>query len=304
MNNINELICFCRENRIDYKENQYMKNYTTFKIGGPADLMVFPKNEDEISAVSKYCHDNQIKLSVIGNGSNLLVSDNGIDGCVMVLGKNMSEIKLISPNQIFAESGASLSSVCIFAMKNGLSGLEFAYGIPGSVGGAVRMNAGAYGGEIKDTVKICRYISSADFSKKEIDNTGVEFSYRHSVFCTNSDIVSGAVFTLNNGSEEEIKAKMDELIQKRKKSQPLEFPSGGSTFKRPEGAFAAQLIDECGLKGYHVGDAYVSEKHAGFVINKGSAKCADVLKLIEDIKNTVKREKGFNLETEIEIVGK
>ena len=304
MNNIKGLICFCNENKIDFKENQYMKNYTTFKIGGPADIIVFPQNEKEISDIVKYCSENNIPFDIIGNGSNLLITDNGIDGCVIALGKNFANIKLIETNKIYAESGVPLSSLCVFAMKHGLSGLEFAYGIPGTVGGAIRMNAGAYGGEIKDILENCRFISAADFSIKDISNPDACFSYRKSIFCSNKNIISGAVFTLQEGKEEDIQNKMYELINKRKNSQPLEFPNGGSTFKRPEGAFAAQLIDECGLKGYHIGDAYVSEKHAGFVVNKGNALFSDVIKLIEDIKYTVKCKKGIQLETEIEIIGK
>ena len=277
-----------------------MKNHTTFKVGGNARLMVYPKSVEETAEIVKLCREQGIRLLAIGNGSNLLVSDNGIDACVMCFGNDFSDIKLIDDETVFAESGASLMKLCRFALDNGLSGLEFAYGIPGSCGGAAFMNAGAYGGEMKDVLYKCDHIDkNGDIGALEGED--MKLSYRHSAYYGNGCIITGLYLKLKKADKKEIKSKMDDLLQRRKDKQPLEYPSAGSTFKRPEGYFAGALIEECGLKGKTVGGAQVSEKHAGFVINKGGATCRDILELCDECAKTVMREKGVKLEMEIRV---
>ncbi|MDE5605160.1 MAG: UDP-N-acetylmuramate dehydrogenase [Eubacterium sp.] len=277
-----------------------MKNHTTFKVGGNASVMIFPKSEAEVSAVIKACKQFGIRLVAIGNGSNLLVSDNGINAAVLCFSNDFSEIRLLDEETVFAESGASLMKLCRFALENSLSGLEFAFGIPGSCGGAAFMNAGAYGGEMKDVLFKCSHIDrngNAGFLESE----DMQLSYRHSAYYENGCIITGIYVKLKKGNKEEIKAKMDDFLQRRKDKQPLEYPSAGSTFKRPEGYFAGALIEECGLKGKAVGGAEVSTKHAGFVINKGNATCADILNLCRLCSETVMKEKGVKLEMEIRV---
>ena len=214
----------------------------------------------------------------------------------------MKTIRLLDETHIFAEAGSSLTAVCLFAKNNSLSGLEFAYGIPGSVGGALYMNAGAYGGEMSDVVESAKSLDNGKLVERKVDE--IDLSYRHSVYTGNNEIIVGVTFKLEKGNLDEIEEKMNTLMQKRKTSQPLDFPSGGSTFKRPEGYFAAALIDECGLKGLSVGGAEVSRKHAGFVINRENATCCDVLDLIQKIKDAVFEQKGVKLETEVIFLGK
>ena len=303
MNKIRNLISFCEENHLKYLENEPLKKYTTFKIGGKVSCAVFPKGSAEIKIISKFLNENNIKNIILGNGSNILINDENIEGCAVILGKEMSKIKLISETEIYAQAGASLSAVCLFALEHSLTGLEFAYGIPGTVGGAVRMNAGAYGGEIKDVFSSCSYVSkNNDICTADINKA--KFSYRHSAFVNSGAIIADCVFSLKKGEPSEIEGKMRELMQKRKTSQPLEYPNAGSTFKRPEGAFAGKLIEDCGLKGYCIGNACVSEKHAGFVVNKGNASFNEVYDLIRYIQKTVKEKTGFVLETEVEIIKK
>ena len=301
MDKINNLVSFCKEHELKFLLDEPMRNYTTFKIGGPVSCAIFPKSSEEIQDIYKYLNINEIKTIVLGNGSNMLISDEGINGCAIILGKNISKIELISETEIKAQAGASLSAVCLFALEHNLCGMEFAYGIPGTVGGAVRMNAGAYGGEIKDIFSSCECIfSNGEKAKATLNDAN--FSYRYSAFKDNNSVISEAIFSLKKGQHEEIENKMRELMQKRKNSQPLEYPNAGSTFKRPEGAFAGQLIEQCGLKGFCIGDACVSEKHAGFVVNKGNARFNDVFTLIKHIQNTIKIETGYILEPEIEII--
>ena len=295
-----ELIGYLKENKISFVENEPMSSHTTFKIGGNARLMVMPENEDEISAVVKECNSLGIRYLVIGNGSNLLVSDEGIDACVILLGKGFDEVELIDETTIYAKAGAPLIKVCTFALENSLSGLEFAYGIPGSCGGAAFMNAGAYGGEMKDVLYKCEHIDS-EGNRGELEGLALKLSYRHSAYYDNGCIVTGLYLKLKKGDREEINAKMKDLLSRRKDKQPLEYPSAGSTFKRPEGYFAGALIEECNLKGASVGGAEVSTKHAGFVINKGGASCKDVLDLCSMVSDTVEREKGVKLEMEIRV---
>lgn len=277
-----------------------MKNHTTFKVGGNARLMLYPESAEDTAAIVKLCKEQGIRLIAIGNGSNLLVSDNGINACVMCFGNDFSDIKLIDEETVYAESGASLMKLCRFALENGLSGLEFAYGIPGSCGGAAFMNAGAYGGEMKDVLYRCDHIEE-NGNAGYLENDDMKLSYRHSAYYDNGCIITGLYLKLKKADKEDIKAKMDDLLQRRKDKQPLEYPSAGSTFKRPEGYFAGALIEECGLKGKAVGGAQVSEKHAGFVINRGGATCKDILDLCNECAETVLKEKGVKLEMEIRV---
>ena len=277
-----------------------MKNHTNFKVGGNARLMVYPKSTQDTVEIVKLCKERGIRLLAIGNGSNLLVSDNGIDACVMCFGSDFSDIRLIDEETVFAESGASLMKLCRFALDNGLSGLEFAYGIPGSCGGAAFMNAGAYGGEMKDVLYRCDHIN-ADGNIGFLEGENMKLSYRHSAYYGNGCIITGLYLKLKKADKSDIKARMDDLLQRRKDKQPLEYPSAGSTFKRPEGYFAGALIEECGLKGKSVGGAQVSEKHAGFVINTGGATCKDILELCDECAKTVMKEKGVKLEMEIRV---
>lgn len=295
-----DIIELCDKLNIAYDENEPMSAHTTFKIGGPARLLLYPENEEQISLVIKECNRKNIRYIVVGNGSNLLVDDEGIDAVVIALGKKFSDVTLIDENTIYAQAGAQLMKACKVAYDNSLSGLEFAYGIPGSCGGAAFMNAGAYGGEMKDVLIRCDHIDS-NGEKGHLDFDGLKLSYRHSAYYDNGCVVTGLYMKLKKGSADEIKAKMDDFISRRKAKQPLEYPSAGSTFKRPEGYFAGALIEECNLKGACVGGAQVSVKHAGFVINKGGATCADVLALCKKVSDTVKAEKGVDLEMEIRV---
>ena len=292
---------FADEHGIKYLEHEDLSKHTSFKIGGPAEIYAKPSSEEQVCKIIKFTKENGIKLLPLGKGSNVLVSDEGIDGIVMNFGSEFSKINLIDEETIYCEAGTSLAALCNFALENSLSGLEFAYGIPGSVGGAVFMNAGAYGGEIKDVILY------ADHADKE-GNTGrfsgeqLQMSYRHSAYSGKEYFITGAAFKLKKGDKAEIKAKMDDLLGRRFDKQPMDKPSAGSTFKRPEGAFASALIDQCGLKGYRVGGAEVSTKHAGFVVNIGGATCADVLALIKDVQEKVKNDTGYFLEPEVEIL--
>lgn len=277
-----------------------MSNHTTFKIGGNAAVAVLPKSEDEIASVIKECNRLGVRYMTVGNGSNLLVSDDGIDACVILLGKDFSLVTLIDGDTIFAQAGASLTKVCRTALENSLTGLEFAYGIPGSCGGGAFMNAGAYGGEFKDALVKCDHIDK-NGEKGTLCGDGLKLSYRHSAYYDNGCTITGVYFKLQKGKPEEIKAKMQDLMGRRKSKQPLEFASAGSTFKRPEGYFAGALIEECNLKGATVGGAQVSTKHAGFVINTGGATCNDVLALCKQVSDTVYEEKGVRLEMEVRV---
>lgn len=297
---MNRICEYVKNEGISYIENEPMALHTTFKIGGPARLAVFPKNENEISDVIKKCKEENVRYMVVGNGSNLLVADEGIDAVVILLGKEFGEVKLIDDTTIFAEAGAPLMKVCRFALENGLSGLEFAYGIPGSCGGGAFMNAGAYGGELGDVMFRCDHIDK-DGNKGSLEGDDLKLAYRHSAYYENGCVITGAYFKMQKADKEEIKAKMNDYMSRRRDKQPLEYPSAGSTFKRPEGNFAGALIEQCGLKGTSVGGAEISTKHAGFVINKGGATCKDVLDLCKKVADTVKAEKGIDLEMEVRV---
>lgn len=299
---VDSLINLAQEQKIEYRVNEAMALHTSFKIGGEADVFLLPQTADQIALLCTAAKAENIPTFILGSGSNLIVSDKGVEGAVISTEK-LNKITLISENTIYAEAGASLAALCTFARDNGLTGLEFAYGIPGSVGGAVYMNAGAYGGDVSQIIASAKSLT-LDGKLAERTDGELELGYRKSIFGQNGEIILGATFSLSKGNREQIAATMTEIIGKRKKSQPLEYPSAGSTFKRPEGYFAAALIDECGLKGRAVGGAMVSEKHAGFVINYSGASCRDVLDLVEVIKHTVREQKGVDLETEIIFVGR
>ena len=280
-----------------------MSKYTTFRIGGNAAVMLTPTADEQLASIIKKCKEENIKPFIIGNGSNMLISDNGLDTVVINMCRPEPKIELVNGDTVVCDAGATMSKVCNFALENGLTGLEFAFGIPGSAGGAAYMNAGAYGGEMKDVLVECRHIDrDGNFGSLKGEELGL--AYRTSAYEHNGFIITTLVMKLSKGNKDEIRAKMQELLQRRKDKQPLEYPSAGSTFKRPEGYFAGALIEECGLKGYSVGGAQVSEKHAGFVINKGSATAKDVLSLIKYIQDKVFSEKGVMLEPEVRLIEK
>lgn len=278
-----------------------MSKYTTFRIGGNASVMLTPTTDEQLASIIKKCKEDNIKPFIIGNGSNMLISDKGLDTVVINMCRPDPKIELVNGDTVVCDAGATMSKVCNFALENGLTGLEFAFGIPGSAGGAAYMNAGAYGGEMKDVLVECRHIDSdGNFGSLKGEELGL--AYRTSAYEHNGYIITTLVMKLSKGNKDEIRAKMQELLQRRKDKQPLEYPSAGSTFKRPEGYFAGALIEECGLKGYSVGGAQVSEKHAGFVINKGDASAKDVLDLIKYIQDKVLSEKGVMLEPEVRLI--
>lgn len=282
----------------EFYENELMSNRTSFKTGGPAELLVCPGNIDALIAVLKVCKENKIRTFIIGNGSNILVSDNGLSGVVVMLSSNFSEIKLLDEETVYCQSGASMTKLCRFALEHSLSGLEFAFGIPGTAGGAAYMNAGAYGGEMKDVLVKCDHIDD-NLNVSSFSGDDLKLGYRKSVYSDLNFVITSLTLKLKKGDYAEIKKKMDENLSKRREKQPLEYPSAGSTFKRPEGYFAGALIQECGLKGSCVGGAQVSEKHAGFIINKNNASTSDILKLIELVRDAVYKNTGVLLETEV-----
>ena len=279
------------------KVDEPMKRHTTFRIGGPADYFLLPSSEEELSGILKICKNEELPYFILGNGSNLLVSDEGYRGVIIQLYRNYGDIT-VKGNEIHATAGALLSQIAAAAKNASLTGFEFAGGIPGTLGGAVVMNAGAYGGEMKDVVYSVSHITnSGDIGRIEAEN--LEFGYRTSVYRKNGCIITGAVFKLKKDDPEEIQNRMNDYMNRRSAKQPLEYPSAGSVFKRPEGAFAGALIEQCGLKGKTVGGAQVSEKHAGFIINKSKATANDVKQLVSEIQKTVEDETGYKLECEL-----
>lgn len=277
-----------------------LKSYTSFKIGGCCDGVIVLSDEKACRELPRLCRELEIPYYIFGKGSNLIVSDEKIDGIVFVFGEGLSQIRF-DGCRVAAGAGASFTGLSAAVMREGLSGLEFAYGIPGSVGGAVYMNAGAYGGETADVIVKVRAVlpdgSIAEYSRDEL-----EMSYRKSRFSGGDSIILSAEFELTKGDVSEIKAKMDDLMERRRSKQPLEYPSAGSTFKRPEGSFASLLIDQCGLKGRSVGDAQVSEKHAGFIVNKGNATFDNLMSLIKIVQDEVYEKTGYKLECEPVII--
>ena len=295
---INNVIDAAKSLNCEYDVDVPMSTKTSFKTGGKADLMLYPDSVDALLKLLEECKNNNLKTYIIGNGSNILVSDNGLSGVVFRLSNNMSEIKLIDDDTIYCQCGVSMQKLCSFALEHSLSGLEFAYGIPGTAGGAAYMNAGAYGGEMKDVLYRCDHIDEHG-KIGFFENDELELSYRKSVYSNKNYIITALYMKLKKGDYDEIKALMNENLSKRRDKQPLEYPSAGSTFKRPEGYFAGRLIEDCGLKGYSVGDAQVSEKHAGFVINKGNATSTEIHELINHIRDTVLEKTGVLLEPEV-----
>lgn len=281
-------------------ENEPMSRHTSFKTGGNAKVFVEPANESELSAAIGLCKENAIRFYIIGNGSNLLFPDEGFDGVIIKIGKMFSDIKA-NGEVITAGAGALLSKVASVALTEELTGFEFAAGIPGSIGGAICMNAGAYDGEMKDivsSVKLMDYEGNVVVKNCE----EMDFSYRHSIISSSDYVVLSVGFKLKKGDKEEIKAIMQDLQCRRKEKQPLEYPSAGSTFKRPEGYFAGKLIQDAGLRGYKVGGAMVSEKHCGFVINADNATSDDIINLIKDVQRIVYDKFGVKLEPEVKII--
>lgn len=299
-NNIYEQLC-----KIAGKEcvkiNEKMSGHTTFRIGGEAEYFVTPKDVEGVKNILILCKKHNIPCFVMGNGSNLLVSDAGVKGVVLQIGKGLSQVKY-QEGRILAQAGAMLTSVANTAAKNGCAGLEFAVGIPGTVGGAVAMNAGAYGGEIRDVIVSATVLNRQGevikLSKQQLD-----LGYRSSKVTKEQYVVLEAEFVLQPGDAEKIKAVCAENMQARAQKQPLEYPSAGSTFKRPEGCFAGKLIMDAGLRGFAVGDAQVSEKHCGFLVNKGNATAKDMQELIQQVQKTVKEKYGVMLEPEVKMIG-
>ena len=285
--------------------NEPLKKHTTFRIGGAADLLVTPQSEEQLIKLFKYIKENCIRYVIIGNGSNLLFSDEGYRGIVVKIGSELSSIEAIPCENgmiINAGAGTLLSKLALFACENSLTGLEFASGIPGNVGGAVLMNAGAYDGEISQVLVRSTYLDCENLSVCTKNFDEHDFSYRHSSYENDGYLILSASFLLKKGNKEDILSKMKDLNNRRITKQPLEFPSAGSTFKRPAGLFAGKLIEDANLKGYTVGGAMVSEKHCGFVINTGNATCEDVLGVIKYVQNTVFAKFGVELETEVKII--
>ncbi len=279
-----------------------LSKHTSFKTGGNADIVISPTDIHSLCKAIEFLKKNNMEWLIIGNGSNIIFRDSGINGAVIKT-TSMEPCISVSGNVISCSAGTSLAKLCTTALDNSLTGLEFAYGIPGTVGGAVYMNAGAYGGEMNDVLKSVTVINTVNGVISEYPASNLNLSYRHSIFSENADlIILSAVFELQCSDATQIKAKMNELMSKRKEKQPLEYPSAGSTFKRPEGHFAGALIEQCGLKGYSIGGAEVSEKHAGFIVNKNSATSTDIINLIEYVTNTVKEKTGITLEPEVKII--
>lgn len=282
------------------KVNEPMKNHISFKVGGPADILLEPSNDMQVIKTIEICRDNNIPYIVIGNGSNLLVKDGGIRGVVIKL-SGLNSVN-VDKNYITAGAGVVLKEVSDVALDNSLTGFEFASGIPGSVGGAVFMNAGAYDGEMKNIINSVTVLDKND-NIITLPKEKLEFGYRTSSIKTEGYIVLSAQFELQLGDKDKINSRIEELTQKRVEKQPLEYASAGSTFKRPEGYFAGKLIQDAGLKGFSVGDAEVSQKHSGFVINTGNATAQDVLDVIKHVQDEVKNQFGVELKTEVRIIG-
>lgn len=282
------------------KYNESMSKHTSFKVGGNADIFALVDSEEKLQKVLKIVKENNMSITIVGNGTNLLVRDGGIRGIVIKYTANNYEIK---NDKVKVSTGISNARLAKILLDNNLSGFEFAAGIPGTIGGALVMNAGAYGGEIKDLVEKTKYIDLNNNEIKVINNDEQKFEYRKSIFQSINCIILETIFQLNEGDKEVIKQKMDEYAKKRKESQPLEFPSAGSTFKRGEDFVTAKLIDEAGLKGLTIGGAEVSTKHAGFIVNKGNATANDIIKLINKVKEEVFNKFGKTIKEEVKIIG-
>ena len=283
-----------------FKEGEPLCAYTTFHIGGPAALMLFPSDGEMFRSLIRFCTLHTIRFFVLGKGSNLLVSDDGLPYAVICT-ERMQQCSRVSDTQIRCEAGVPLVKLCRIACEEGLAGLEFAYGIPGSVGGAVYMNAGAYDGEMRDVLSSASAVD-AQGALSELSADALSLGYRTSIFQQQELYVLSATVSLTHDAPDAIRTRMEAFLLRRKDKQPINYPSAGSAFKRPQGHFASALIEQCGLKGYSVGGAQVSEKHAGFIINRGGASADDVLRLVDHIRNTVLRETGVLLEPEVKYI--
>ncbi|MCR5484602.1 MAG: UDP-N-acetylmuramate dehydrogenase [Clostridiales bacterium] len=295
-----EIKKYAEETGCEINENVTLSDYTSFKIGGPAELMATPRDIKELTELILKCREYGVRPFILGNGTNLLISDEGLSGLTIFTGY-LDKTEFESETDIACMAGVSVVKLCRAAVERSLSGLEFAYGIPGSVGGAVYMNAGAYGGEFKDVLTGCEYLTP-DGEIRRIGKEEMDLSYRHSIFSDSDNIILRAFISLKKDDKEAIRQRMDDIISRRRSKQPLQYPSAGSAFKRPEGYFAGGLIEQCGLKGKTIGGAQISEKHAGFIINVGGATARDVLDLIEFTRQTVFSRTGVMLEPEIKLI--
>lgn len=290
------------ENLGDFFYDEPMKNHTSFCVGGPAKLLIKPRDEEALVKILKSIRKNNYKYYILGNCTNIIVRDKGFDGIIIKLKNKLNDVKKVSDKEIYAGTGASMKKISEFAMENSLTGLEFAHGIPGSLGGAIVMNAGAYDGEIKNVVKSVRLLDE-DLNVIEVPGDEMNFSYRHSLVQERDLIVLGATFSLEDGDKNEIREKYEDFDQRRADKQPLDMPSAGSTFKRPTGYFAGKLIDDSGLRGFTHKGAGISEKHCGFVVNKNKATAQDVLETIEIVQKVVHDKFDVTLEREVKIIG-
>lgn len=294
--NIDELSALCDKLGCKIKPECPLKEYITFRFGGPCRALISVNSAVSAAELLKYLRSNGIKYGILGRGSNVIAADEGFDGVILLFGSDFANIT-IEGTTVKCQAGALLASACAHAQQLGLTGMENLFGIPGTVGGALYMNAGAYGSEMKDIVVSAQYIDE-DCNIRTISAEDMELSYRHSFFSGKGCVITSVTMELAKGEPEAIKAAMNECMKKRSAKQPLDHPSAGSTFKRPEGSYASLLIEQCGLKGMSRGGAQVSEKHSGFVINTGDATCSDVLELCDDVKRIVKEKTGFCLELE------
>lgn len=290
------------ENLGDFFYDEPMKNHTSFCVGGPAKLLIKPRDEEALVEILKSIRKNNYKYYILGNCTNIIVRDKGFDGIIIKLKNKLDDVKKVSDKEIYAGTGASMKKISEFAMENSLTGLEFAHGIPGSLGGAIVMNAGAYDGEIKNVVKSVRLLDE-NLNVIEVPGDEMNFSYRHSLVQERNLIVLGATFSLEDGDKNKIREKYEDFDQRRADKQPLDMPSAGSTFKRPTGYFAGKLIDDSGLRGFTHKGAGISEKHCGFVVNKNEATAQDVLETIEIVQKVVHDKFDVTLEREVKIIG-
>lgn len=299
MTEYKQLMSLADEIGCEYSIAESMRKHTTFRIGGPCDIMLFPDNKQQATTVIKACRQMSLDYMVLGNGSDMVFGSGGYNGAVISMCRLNSIY--VEGNRIYCDAGVSMSNLCNTALEHSLTGAERLYGIPGTVGGAVCMNAGAYGGQISDILVSCDYFDGVEVTSRLTGE--LELAYRHSIFSAGTMTVLSACFELKSGDKAEIKATMDDCISRRRSKQPVEYPSAGSVFLRPEGHFAGALVEQCGFKGYSVGGAEVSEKHCGFIINKGGATSSDVKALVNEIKQKVLDETGVSLQCEIKFVG-
>lgn len=301
MEHLRELITKLQLAGVPLKQGELLCRHTSFQIGGPVAVMVFPESQEQVGEIFRLSRQYQVVPLVLGAGTNVLSPDEGLDGLVIETKTGLNAIRDLGDGLLEAESGVTLARLATFAMERGFSGLEFAHGIPGTVGGGVYMNAGAYGGEMAHVVTSAT-VMDRDGTVRELGREELDLGYRHSCFMKEDWVILRVRVQLQNGERDEIRARMAELMNRRRESQPLEYPSAGSTFKRPKEGYAAALIEGAGLKGLTVGGAQVSEKHAGFLINRGRATCQDVLKLMEQVQDAVYEHSGIRLEPEVRVL--